>query len=510
MAMQRPSRERLRGRKRGADSTNATRARNMLLIIVYRRVQGTNSPKKVRSYVPARSAKANVRKMVGWCFTALITALLALTRVPSACGLAERDPSVLKKLVVVSESFEEFIHGFSRSATDRVTGLSERNDSSTCDTCKQVVLDLEDRLNDPQLQDDVVEFLLVNVCPMLPGDASRTCRQEARVVVAQIAASIQQMIDVDGLCVGLGACGSDDVGLPRSLAVDTSLGSPWYCHGLDCPYFTVLEKGDGYEKRRYVGGTWASTTVETYLYAVASPRGFKRLFNYIDEGNLMGIKIPMTSPVRVRMEPSCGAFCKQNFTVSFFLPKEYQSNPPPPLDESVFIEKDPPATYYVKSSGGFKMDDLSIAHMANSLAQELDEAGKHYDASEWFVAGYDPPFRLSDRHTEVWLRQAKDDPPHASSATVEARDASRDDYRDDECDICENVIEEVTQVVENPESQAEAIAYAKEGCAVVGGSLEEACDQVVDEFGPVLIEALVEALVGGEDVCVEMGYCSGY
>jgi hypothetical protein len=90
--------------------------------------------------------------------------------------------------------------------------------------CKQVVMDIEDRLNDPALQDSVVEFLLDSVCPLLPEDASRTCRQEARVVVAQIAASIQQMIDVDEICVGLGACGETPPprtitnGLPEAMA----------------------------------------------------------------------------------------------------------------------------------------------------------------------------------------------------------------------------------------------------------------------------------------------------
>jgi hypothetical protein len=240
---------------------------------------------------------------------------------------------------------------------------------------------------------------------------------------------------------------------------------------------------------------------------MASARGFKRLFEYIDEGNALGVKIPMTSPVRVRVEPSCGAFCKQNFTVSFFMPKEYQSNPPPPLDDTVFIEKDPPATYYVKSSGGFKVDDISVAHMANSLAQELDAAGKSYDGKAWFVAGYDPPFRLSDRHNEVWFTAGGERAAggHMGGEMGETREIVAGE--DDACDICENVVEEVTEAVEDPETQAEAIAYAKAGCAALGGSLESACDQMVDEFGPLLIAGLVEALVGGDDVCRQMGYC---
>ncbi len=349
--------------------------------------------------------------------TALLSVLLALAGVVSVRGLVEREtlplfhevPTGVSSIRVVGDRWGA--DGFETRGREGAGGaagptFSGLGDENACDTCKQVVVDIEDRLNDPALQDSVVEFLLESVCPLLPEDASRTCRQEARVVVAQIAASLQQMIDVDEICVDLGACGEkipprpitnrspDGDRSPEDTVTDRnaqggkgalegaqSMQSPWFCHGLDCPYFTVLEKGKNFEKRRYVGGTWASTTIETYLYAMAAPRGFKRLFNYIDEGNFLGVKIPMTSPVRVRMEPSCGAFCKQNFTVSFFLPKEYQSNPPPPLDRNVFIEKDPPATYYVKSSGGFKIDDLSIAHMANALAQDLDEAGRRYEAS---------------------------------------------------------------------------------------------------------------------------------
>lgn len=459
--------------------------------------------------------------------TALFSALVALMGVVSVRGLVERDTFPLFHEVTSEVSPERVVggrrgaDGFGRQSARGAAGSKDgdgngNGDENTCDTCKQVVMDIEDRLNDPALQDTVVEFLLENVCPLLPEDASRTCRQEARVVVAQIAASIQQMIDVDEVCVGLGACSgggargerggplslSDGLPLDARSAHDAldgspSIQSPWYCHGLDCPYFTVLEKGKDFEKRRYVGGTWASTTIETYLYAMAAPRGFKRLFNYIDEGNFLGVKIPMTSPVRVRMEPSCGAFCKQNFTVSFFMPKEYQSNPPPPLDRNVFIEKDKPATYYVKSSGGFKIDDLSIAHMANALAKDLDEADRRYEASEWFVAGYDPPFRISDRHTEVWIEEK------GGEEVMEV--AERGDV--EECDLCENVVEEVTEAVEDPEAQARAISYAKEGCATIGGSLRETCEDMVDEFGPLLIETLVEALVGGEDVCVQAGYC---
>jgi len=52
--------------------------------------------------------------------------------------------------------------------------------------------------------------------------------------------------------------------------------------------------------------------------------GLQKLFDYIEGANEEGIKIPMTSPVKVDMEPSCGPFCVQNFTVSFYLPRTFQ------------------------------------------------------------------------------------------------------------------------------------------------------------------------------------------
>ena len=112
----------------------------------------------------------------------------------------------------------------------------------------------------------------------------------------------------------------------------------------------------------------------------------------------------MTSPVLADVEPSCGPFCKQNFNISFFVPFAFQDSPPKPTSDDIEIICTPAFTAYVAQAGGFKLDEFSIAKMAGSLADALDADGVEYEDDHFYVAGYDPPFRFKDRHTEIWMK----------------------------------------------------------------------------------------------------------
>lgn len=163
---------------------------------------------------------------------------------------------------------------------------------------------------------------------------------------------------------------------PAAVAVELRMGSgwddkrPWFCHGLDCPVFEVLDTTDAYEVREYKEGevkgeievsheqSHANLSIPCrrvghYLRGVVQlcaggahrvqgepalcvccalvatltltrPPTAQRLFAYIDGGNEEGVKIPMTSPVLTSVTPSCGPFCKQNFNISFFVPFHLQ------------------------------------------------------------------------------------------------------------------------------------------------------------------------------------------
>jgi hypothetical protein len=50
----------------------------------------------------------------------------------------------------------------------------------------------------------------------------------------------------------------------------------------------------------------------------------QKLFKYIGGENEGKKSIPMTAPVRVSVQPSSGPFCANDFTISFFVPYEFQ------------------------------------------------------------------------------------------------------------------------------------------------------------------------------------------
>lgn len=208
------------------------------------------------------------------------------------------------------------------------------------------------------------------------------------------------------------------LGLLVPLSSAWELGKrPWFCHGLDCPKYEVVDTTDAYEVREYSEGVWATTTVESYNYAFAVSVGFRRLFRYIDGDNKDGVKIPMTSPVLTEVEPSCGPFCKNTFNVSFFVPFHLQKSTPLPSSPDVTITCSPAFTAYVAEAGGYKMDEYSLGAMATALADALEADGVEFESDRWFVAGYDPPFRLTNRHTEIWIK-AKDGAARTGASMV--------------------------------------------------------------------------------------------
>ena len=193
-----------------------------------------------------------------------------------------------------------------------------------------------------------------------------------------------------------------------AVSVSTELESsslPAFCNGLDCPRYTVLRSTPDYEVRQLDPSVWSSTTVESMDFTQASEEGFHRLFRYISGDNVNQTKVPMAAPVLVDVQPGQGPACDTVFTTNFFVPFAQQEDPPTPSSGSrVSIRKLPQTVFAVRPFSGYiGQYNHSVVPQLLALVQALEKDGVQYDASEPHVAQYDSPFRLLDRHNEVWV-----------------------------------------------------------------------------------------------------------
>lgn len=181
---------------------------------------------------------------------------------------------------------------------------------------------------------------------------------------------------------------------------------PWFCHDLECPAFTTVRNVSAeVQQRTYEPAKWVSTVVKGVKYDKAVATGFWRLFKYISGNNEQQQKVEMTAPVTVRVIPSQGPFCEDDFQISFYVPAAFQAAPPTPSQEEVFIEERPAFSAYVAAFGGWATGDKYL-QIAADLTAQLEDGGVAIDTDHFYTAGYDSPFRLRNRHNEVWILAA--------------------------------------------------------------------------------------------------------
>ncbi|DBA72585.1 TPA: hypothetical protein ACH3X2_010338 [Trebouxia sp. C0005] len=195
------------------------------------------------------------------------------------------------------------------------------------------------------------------------------------------------------------------------LSRPTVRDGPPFCHGHECPPFTVLESTSRYQLRQYEDAKYVETTIEGSGASAAVTKGYTRLFRYISGNNVDNAKIDMTSPVII-FERSSDGFksAEKNYTIAFYLPQQFQGEAPAPKDNAINIIDVPCATLYVKEFGGFGTNAMK---MAQALRQDLIQDSISFQDGAFAYALYDPPTKLWNRHNEIWV--AADD---SASSTV--------------------------------------------------------------------------------------------
>ncbi|KAL1223823.1 hypothetical protein V5N11_008804 [Cardamine amara subsp. amara] len=189
--------------------------------------------------------------------------------------------------------------------------------------------------------------------------------------------------------VVVGSCAQAPKPLSQSLGI-----RPKICDQYECPTYKLVEAGNGYEIRMYNSAVWMSTDpIPAPSMTQATKTGFLRLFSYIQGDNKSKVKMDMTAPVITESTPG-----KSVYTVSFYLPKKNQQNPP--LADGLHVQPWKPTYVAVRQFGGFVSDD-SAKKEAAALMVRLHgtkwimpvEKSKGKSPA-YLIAGYNPPFQI--------------------------------------------------------------------------------------------------------------------
>ncbi|OWF45245.1 heme-binding protein 2-like [Mizuhopecten yessoensis] len=174
------------------------------------------------------------------------------------------------------------------------------------------------------------------------------------------------------------------------------------CNGLGSPDYSVVytNKTGNYEVRQYPESHWVTTYSTGIEYDKASRSNFRKLFNYIDGKNVKDEKVTMTCPVIVLVTPGPGPTCTSNFSMSFFVDPAAKA-PPASGDKNIQFTTIPAVKVYVRDFPGFANYE-KYREEGLSLMSAIGDTSL-YHTEFYYTAGYDSPFKLFNRHNEVWF-----------------------------------------------------------------------------------------------------------
>ncbi|XP_013978319.1 heme-binding protein 1 [Salmo salar] len=156
-----------------------------------------------------------------------------------------------------------------------------------------------------------------------------------------------------------------------------------------------------YEKRHYEKAHWACITVHEDTYEQSICYGFMKLMRYICQQNSSGSYLGMTIPILtvIRTDENHSVLSR-DVTVAYYLPTEYQAQPPLPSDIEISIEEWPATIVYTRSFTG-ATNEVTIINEISTMAEMLDSPATHVNDS-FIVAGYTNP-AVANRQNEIWF-----------------------------------------------------------------------------------------------------------
>ncbi|XP_042301849.1 heme-binding protein 1-like isoform X2 [Sceloporus undulatus] len=171
------------------------------------------------------------------------------------------------------------------------------------------------------------------------------------------------------------------------------------CHFLKCEEIA-------YEERLYPAGKWACITKQEPKYEQSISMGFMKLIRYICKENSLGRHLGMTVPVinEIHLNKE-GTELLQEVITAYYLPEEFQLNPPLPLDPEIQIQERAPFQVITRVFYGTTTEETILREI--HLLWELLGSTDNVFRETYMVAAYQNP-AVPNRRNEIWFIRRAD------------------------------------------------------------------------------------------------------
>eukprot|EP00879_Flechtneria_rotunda_P000220 GHRR01000294.1.p1 GENE.GHRR01000294.1~~GHRR01000294.1.p1 ORF type:complete len:299 (+),score=91.65 GHRR01000294.1:187-1083(+) len=189
-------------------------------------------------------------------------------------------------------------------------------------------------------------------------------------------------------------------------AKDNTVTKPWFCRGLDCPLFDVVETKGHLQLRRYKSQCFIVTRVNAQSLLQAQVIGTKRLLSYLGGENEDGVKLPPTVPLNsvLLTADRKSETVRGKYYFALYLPEEVQGDAPKPNNRDVHIVKLPRRAVWVDTFDEPLLTESALIRRGWSLIKDLGDMGRKVDDRFFAFSLYGPPLPFVPHHYEIAVR----------------------------------------------------------------------------------------------------------
>ncbi|KAI3459505.1 hypothetical protein Pfo_016168 [Paulownia fortunei] len=178
------------------------------------------------------------------------------------------------------------------------------------------------------------------------------------------------------------------------------------CTSVECPPYNVVHSEKEFEIRSYKDALWVSSpkiSETSYLGGVA--RGSRILDEYYNGNNVQHVKIDITAPFLLDVQPALIYVQNSTYTTYYYVPQKYQKGIPTPLLPEIKPVKLPKHKYAaVRRFNSFLSDDniaIQLAALKKSLKGTPYQRAATLDL--FTIVSYNIPDEVTDLVNEVFL-----------------------------------------------------------------------------------------------------------